>query len=277
MKILTIDYQSSDYGKVLVESLHHTGFAIIENHPVSHPLINEVYTTWSQFFSSDIKNNYMFHPEKQDGYFPMLSEHAKGYAIKDLKEFYHIYPWGRYPKEINDKSKELYQSLYFLSNELLTEINIHTPQEIKNSFSMPLHEMSLNSPQNLMRIIHYPKLSGHENKNAIRAAPHQDINLITLLVVGSEPGLQILTKKGEWIDVPYEAENIVINTGDMLQECSKEYFPSTTHRVINPQQSKNVSRYSMPFFVHPRDEVPLSDRYTASSYLEERLKEIGLK
>ena len=80
MKILTIDFQSSDYGKVLVESLHHTGFAIIENHPISHTLINEVYTTWNQFFSSDIKNNYMFHPEKQDGYFPMLSEHAKGYA-----------------------------------------------------------------------------------------------------------------------------------------------------------------------------------------------------
>ena len=125
--------------------------------------------------------------------------------------------------------------------------------------------------------IHYPKLSGQEDKNAIRAAPHQDINLITLLVVGSEPGLQILTKQGEWINVPYKAENIVINTGDMLQECSKGYYPSTTHRVINPQESKNVSRFSMPFFVHPRDEVVLSDRYTASSYLEERLKEIGLK
>ena len=92
MQILTIDYQSSDYGKNLVESLHHTGFAIIKNHPISYNLINEVYGTWEQFFSSDIKNNYIFHPEKQDGYFPMLSEHAKGYTTKDLKEFFHIYP-----------------------------------------------------------------------------------------------------------------------------------------------------------------------------------------
>ena len=153
MKILTIDYQSSDYGKNLVESLHHTGFAIIKNHPISYTLINEVYSIWEQFFSLDIKNDYMFHPTKQDGYFPMLSEHAKGYSTKDLKEFFHIYPWGRYPKEINDKSQELYQSLYRLSNKLLTEINIYTPDEIKNIFSMPLENMALNSPQNLMRVM----------------------------------------------------------------------------------------------------------------------------
>ena len=276
-RILTVDFLSESAPKSFVRSLKETGFAIIKNHPIDEKLLDSVYDEWNEFFKSREKFRYPFDKNKQDGYFPFKSENAKGYHAKDLKEFYHIYPWGRYPKEINDKTKELYQALYFLSNELLNEINIHTSQEIKNSFSMPLHEMSLNSPQNLMRIIHYPELSGHENKNAIRAAPHQDINLITLLVVGSEPGLQILTKKGEWIDVPYVAENIVINTGDMLQECSKGYFPSTTHRVINPQQSKNVSRYSMPFFVHPRDEVALSDRYTASSYLEERLKEIGLK
>ena len=83
--------------------------------------------------------------------------------------------------------------------------------------------------------------------------------------------------KKEWIDIKSDKGQIVINTGDMLKECSNGYFPSTIHRVINPKNSKNISRFSIPLFLHPRPEVILSDRYTADSYLLKRLKEIGLK
>ena len=134
------------------------------------------------------------------------------------------------------------------------------------------------SKTNLLRILHYPPLDGGEEPGAIRGAAHEDINLITLLVAGTQPGLQVKDNNNDWHNVPCDIGSIAINAGDMLQEASGGYFPSTTHQVINPgNEIKNESRYSMPLFLHPRDEIVLSDRYTAGQYLDERLKEIGLK
>ena len=115
------------------------------------------------------------------------------------------------------------------------------------------------------------------DKNALRAAAHGDINLITVLLSGSEPGLEVLNMNKEWVSVDSDEGWLVINSGDMLNKCSDNYYPSTIHRVVNPKGSNNKSRYSMPLFLHARDEVVLSDKYTSKSYLEERLKEIGLK
>tara|TARA_B100000700_G_scaffold161903_1_gene179267 strand:+ start:325 stop:1158 length:834 start_codon:yes stop_codon:yes gene_type:complete len=275
-KILTIDYESSNLGSDLSTSLKNTGFSVIKNHPISHDLIAQIYDEWTLFFNSDAKNNYLFDPVKQDGYFPYLSENAKGQTIKDLKEFYHIYNWGRYPSEISDKTNLLIQEFKKMAQHLLFQINEHSPDSIKNSYSIPLDQMITDSNENLLRIIHYPPLIGEENPQAIRAGAHEDINLITLLVAGSEAGLQVMDTDGSWVNVSTSPDYIIVNIGDMLQECSKGYFPSTTHRVINPS-AHNVSRYSMPFFVHARDEVILSKKHTAKSYLEERLREIGLK
>ena len=196
--------------------------------------------------------------------------------MKDLKEFFHIYDWGRYPKELSNNTNLLISEFKKMADKLLSEINLHSPNDIKNEYSMPLNEMIKNSSTNLLRVIHYPPLNDNIDPSAIRAGAHEDINLITLLVAGSEPGLQVLSQDGKWVDVSTSSDYIVVNIGDMLQECSGGYFPSTTHRVVNPSD-KNISRYSMPFFVHARDEVMLSKKYTAKSYLEERLKEIGLK
>tara|TARA_B100000029_G_scaffold433792_1_gene446819 strand:+ start:347 stop:1180 length:834 start_codon:yes stop_codon:yes gene_type:complete len=275
-KILTVDYQSSDLGSALTTSLKNTGFAVIKNHPISKKLISDIYNEWESFFNSEVKHNYLFHPIKQDGYFPYKSENAKGSTIKDLKEFYHIYNWGRYPKEISDQTNELIKEFKIMADYLLSKIHQNSPESVKNNFSMPLNDMIKKSNENLLRVIHYPPLKENENPNAIRAAAHEDINLITLLVAGSEPGLQVKGSSRQWIDVSTSPDYIIINIGDMLQECSNSYYPSTTHRVINPTIS-NTSRYSMPFFVHARDEVILSKKHTAKSYLEERLKEIGLK
>ena len=278
MNILTIDYNDKYISEKFVESLHSSGFAIIKNHPIDQSLINKVYDDWAIFFNSSEKNNYLFDYLNQDGYFPFQSESAKGNYKGDLKEFYHIYPlFGRYPDSMEKDSLKLFDKMMVLGKELLNYIDVYTPKKYKINFSEPVHGMAENSNQNLMRVIHYPPIDNNTKINEIRAAAHTDINLITLLVSGSQPGLQIKDKNGKWIEALSKKGQIVVNIGDMLQECSNGYYPSTEHQVVNPKMNKNISRFSIPLFIHPRPDVVLSKRYTAESYLLERLKEIGLK
>jgi|TARA_Y100000034_G_scaffold99247_1_gene121828 isopenicillin N synthase-like dioxygenase len=277
-KIQTIDFHDPNAGKNLVNSLHNTGFAILHNHPIDYNLINNVYKEWEAFFSSEEKYSFTFNPKTQDGYFPYRSENAKGYSAKDLKEFYNFYEWGKYPNNIIGKTKRLYYELLDIGQILLTWINAKSPKMVLINSSVSLPEMIENSRMNLMRIIHYPPLNSDVTDGAIRAAAHGDINLITVLPAASQPGLQVQTKEDEWLDVKCNPGWLVINTGDMLQECSNGYYPSTIHRVVNPKtNNSHLSRYSIPLFIHPRDEVILSKRYSAKKYLDERLMEIGLK
>ncbi|MFQ6615595.1 MAG: isopenicillin N synthase family dioxygenase [Fidelibacterota bacterium] len=276
--VLNVDYESAECAEVFTRSLRETGFAVLTHHPVEASLVRRVYGDWESFFASKGKFDYLFDKDKQDGYFPFLSENAKGYSVKDLKEFYHVYPWGKYPTEISDQTRVLYDKLVTLAGKLLEWVEEHTPRDVKKGFSMPLTEMIDDSSRNLLRVIHYPPLTGEEEEGAIRAAPHEDINLLTLLVAGTEPGLQVQDVEGNWHDVSCDYGTVAVNTGDMLQMCSGGFYPSTTHRVVNPPSGgANRSRYSMPMFLHARDEVWLSDTHTAGTYLQERLKEIGLK
>jgi len=277
LDILTINYNNSDADRLFEKSLRNTGFAVIKDHPIDKDLIGEVYKEWENYFSSESKNDYMFDEVKQDGYFPYLTENAKGSTAKDLKEFYHIYEWGRKPHMIGPKTMFLYKELTNIASTLLSWIQKNSPENVSKLFSVPLKDMIYKSQYNLLRIIHYPPLSGNEELNSIRAAAHEDINLLTVLVAGSQPGLQVLDNNESWLDVTTDKNTIVINSGDMLNMASDNYYPSTTHRVINPDPHSNVSRYSMPLFLHPRDEVVLNENYTAGSYLQERLEEIGLK
>ena len=277
LDILTINYNDSDADRLFEESLKNTGFAVIKDHPIDKDLIGEVYKEWENYFSSESKNDYMFDEVKQDGYFPYLTENAKGSTAKDLKEFYHIYEWGRKPHMIGPKTMFLYRELTNVASTLLSWIQKNSPENVSKLFSVPLKDMIYKSQYNLLRIIHYPPLSGNEKLNSIRAAAHEDINLLTVLVAGSQPGLQVLDNNESWLDVTTDKNTIVINSGDMLNMASDNYYPSTTHRVINPDPHSNVSRYSMPLFLHPRDEVVLNENYTAGTYLQERLEEIGLK
>ena len=277
LDILTINYNDSDADRLFEKSLKNTGFAVIKDHPIDKDLIGEVYKEWENYFSSESKNDYMFDEVKQDGYFPYLTENAKGSTAKDLKEFYHIYEWGRKPHMIGPKTMYLYKELTNIASTLLSWIQKNSPENVSKLFSVPLKDMIYKSQYNLLRIIHYPPLSGNEELNSIRAAAHEDINLLTVLVAGSQPGLQVLDNNENWLDVTTDKNTIVINSGDMLNMASDNYYPSTTHRVINPDPHSNVSRYSMPLFLHPRDEVVLNENYTAGTYLQERLEEIGLK
>ena len=278
-KIHTIDFYSKNAPEKFVNSLVKTGFAIIKNHPINYTLIDNVYNEWADFFNSKYKYDYIFDLHKQDGYFPMKSENAKGYSVKDIKEFYHIYlPWGRIPDNLSENTLLIRKELKDIGITLLSWIDDLTPDNVRDNFSIQLQNMVDGSITNLLRIIHYPPLRDDDDKKALRAAAHEDINLITILLSGSKPGLQVKDTENNWVDVKSDYGSLVVNIGDMLQECSKGYYPSTTHRVINPvDMKKNQSRYSMPFFLHPRDEVVLSETHTAKSYLEERLKELGLK
>jgi len=275
--IQVVDFQSALAPTAFARSLKNTGFAVLTNHPINIELVNVVYNEWEVFFNSGNKHDYKFNLEKQDGYFPFGEENAKGYIHKDLKEFFQIYPWGQYPNSLSNKTMKLYGSLCEISTTLLNWVENSCPDEVKNSFSQPLSKMIDNSPQNMLRIIHYPPLKETDSPEAVRAAAHEDINLLTILCAATAPGLQASDLDGNWIDVPTDPGMIVVNTGDMLQMATDGYFPSTTHRVINPpNDERETSRLSIPLFLHPHNYVQLSKTHTAGSYLTERLEEIGL-
>jgi len=276
MNVKQVDYNSTTAGEDLVTSLHESGFAVLSGSPITPERIDAFYKLWADFFAGREKHDYTFEPSKQDGYFPFRSENAKDAAAKDLKEFYHVYPWGKVPASVEVETRAFYADLQTLGSELLNWIQTHTPYVVTNNFFEPLDSMIADSEQSLLRVLHYPPIDGKIEPGAVRAAAHEDINLITLLVSGSQPGLEAKDKQGNWFPVTGGQGMITINTGDMLQEASGGYFPSTTHRVVNPDSGANVSRYSIPMFVHPRKEVRLSERYTAGEYLEQRLREIGL-
>lgn len=279
MNVQVVDYQAPDAAARFTESLRETGFGVLKNHPIPQTLVEGIYREWLDFFNTEAKHRYAFDRQNQDGYFSTeISETAKGYTVKDIKEYYHIYPWGRFPQEVSDAARRYYDLANQLAAELLSWVEANTPADVKVRFSMPLADMIHDSRKTLLRVLRYPPLTGNEPAGALRAAAHEDINLLTVLPAANEPGLQVKDAEGNWYDVPCDFGTLVINTGDMLQEASGGYYPSTSHRVVNPTgEGRFKSRVSLPLFLHPRDDVRLSERYTAGSYLEERLRELGVK
>lgn len=277
-KLEAIDFSETGASEKFVNSLRETGFGVLKNHPINKALVESIYTNWQQFFDGEEKNNFVFNKGPQDGFFPAkLAESAKGQSVKDIKEYFHYYPWGQCPAQLKEELSQYYQEARALASLLLGWVEEHSPAEVAKNYRQPLSSMIAESEQSLLRVLHYPPLKGDEEKSAIRAAAHEDINLLTVLPAASEPGLQVLAKNGEWLEVPCEFGNLIINIGDMLQETSGHYFPSTTHRVVNPDGADmGKSRISLPLFLHPNPEVVLSDKYTAGSYLNERLRELGV-
>ncbi|MEN9947169.1 MAG: hypothetical protein RLZZ293_1555 [Pseudomonadota bacterium] len=279
MQVLQVDYSSANASQDFARSLRETGFAVIKNHPIDYQLVSQVFQEWEQFFNSEYKENYLYKNDTQDGFFPMrVSETALGYEIKDIKEFFHYYPNGQFPKELSAMSKQLYQQMSQVAVQLLTWIEENLPDDIRASLSEPLAQMVEQSPATLMRILHYPPLTGNEIAGAVRAAAHGDINLLTVLVAASQSGLQVKNSAGEWLDVPVDPGMLSINIGDMLELASKGYYKSTIHQVINPTDATmHNSRYSIPLFLHPRPEVKLTNDLTASEMLNQRLVALGVK
>ncbi len=279
MSLPVVDYTAKDAPQQFVKSLKETGFSVLTNHPIKQSLVESIYHNWQVFFNSQDKQKFAFDVEKQDGYFSAeISETAKGHNQKDIKEYFHVYPWGRIPEMLKEEILNYYQLTSNLASELLDWVEEYSPEHVAKNYFQPLSSMINDTPNTLLRVLHYPPLKGNEEAGAIRAAAHEDINLLTILPASNEPGLQVQCQDKSWLDVPSDFGNLIINTGDMLQEASGGYFHSTTHRVINPScKASTKSRISLPLFLHPRSEVRLSQEHTQASYLLERLRELGVK
>ena len=200
MNVLKVKYTSPEAAAQFTYSLRETGFAVITDHPIPAELVSQVFGDWKAFFESSEKTKYTFDPAKQAGYFPFRTEQAKDSQVKDLKEFFHLYPWNEMPAGMSGATRDLYARLNTMAAELLGWIEDNSPAEVKRGFKIPLPDMITNSQDTLLRPIHYPPLTGGEEEGAIRAAAHEDINLITLLPAATAPGLQVKDTKGNWYD-----------------------------------------------------------------------------
>lgn len=271
-----IDFQHPDAARRFAESLRHTGFGVLQNHPLQQSAVEKIYQDWQDFFRSETKHDYLFDGNRYDGFFPVEhAESAKGQKVRDLKEYFHFYLWGRCPSQLRNELASYYQNTVEFAATLLSWVETHLPENQRQNLSEPLSSMIASSDLSLLRVLHYPPLANQTKPGAIRAHAHEDINLLTILPAANEPGLQVLDKNDEWLDIPCDFGNLIVNTGDMLQEATQGYFPSTTHRVINPRAAaKNRSRISLPLFLHPRPEVILSQRFTADQYRQQRLAEL---
>ena len=288
----------------LGNAFHEIGFVGVKNHGIPGELIEGFYANARAFFHQPLSVKRQYEIEGlagQRGYTSFGKEHAKQSKVADLKEFFQIgqevedgdsvsggYPANVHTAEIpefSDLGRKLYRAFEQAGGHLLRAIALRLGLP-ENYFDDKIH-----NGNSILRAIHYPPITEEPN-SAIRAEQHEDINLITLLVGASAGGLQLLSKEGQWLDIVPEEGEIVINVGDMLQRLTNNYLKSTTHRVVNPPREEwHVPRLSIPFFLHPRSEMDLSclpqcvdeanplaySPVTAGEYLDERLREIGLK
>lgn len=271
-----IDYKSGTAARDITQSFLESGFAAIENHPVPLDMLKSLYEQWEDFFTSDHVETFATDVDSQSGYFSMTqAETAKGSEKQDIKEYYQYWPGDRLPDETREITLAYYDTLFDLAGKILGAVQEHTDKELWTHADRPLADY-LSKKQTMVRILRYPPLTGEEEPGAIRAGAHEDIDFITLLPTASAAGLEIKPRGTEWQPVVAPDGAIIINIGDMLQELSGMQLPSTTHRVVNPEGADvDRPRLTAPQFCHPYPETVLSERYTAASYLKERLNEIN--
>lgn len=275
MDVAVVDYTAPDAPERFSTSLRETGFAVLTNHPLSWSLVEQVYAEWSAFFDDPDVVTYTT-TDSQTGYFPPdLSETAKGFRVRDLKEFFHVYPWSRYPDHVSDAALRYRDAAMRLALTLLDWVEANTPDEITDRLSRPLSEMMDGSTRTLLRVLRYPPLPDEVPEGAVRAAAHEDINLLTVLPASDQPGLELLGANGEWYPVPCDPGSLAINGGEMLDLATDGYYPATTHRVVNPTgDAARASRMSLPLFLHPADDVVLAQGRTAYDFLTQRIREL---
>ena len=271
-----ISYTAPGFDAAFMASLHEYGFAAVVDHPLDDDRVARIYGEWLAFFSSGEAAGFRMDPVKQDGYFSLEeAEHAKGFVERDFKEYFQFYPWGRCPESLQSDLASHFDAAVELGAELLNCIARSLPEAVTTELTEPLRDMIQRSQQSMLRVLHYPPVT--VDQSVLRAAPHEDINLLTLLPAADGPGLELRLRSGEWISVPHSPGQLIVNIGDMLQEATGGYLPSTSHRVATPDtEQPATSRMSLPLFLHPRPDVVLSSRYTARQYLMQRLNELGV-
>ena len=301
------DFTSGDadrkarFVQTLGQAFNQIGFVAIRNHGLTDDLTQRLYDSAKSFFSApdDLKRKYE-HPELngQRGYIGKGKETAKGFKVADLKEFYHIgqpEPVGDMPAnvlpeeypEFSEATLTAYRTLENAGKQLLRAIAIYL--ELPETY----FDDKVQNGDSILRALHYFPLDPDSTPDgAVRAAAHGDINLITLLMGASADGLEVLRRDGKWIAITALPDQVIVNVGDMLDRLTNHKLKSTIHQVVNPPREKmNQSRYSIPFFMHPRADMNLSSLpscvdtkhpklyvdMTAGDFLNERLMELGLK
>lgn len=295
------------FSDAIGKAFNETGFVTITNHGLSKELIDSLYEQVKNLFAlpEEVKLKY----EKaelagQRGYTSKGKETAKGFKVPDLKEFWQIGQTVtdgdpvkvQYPDnvevaelpEFNRVTREVYQKLEAAGKGLLQAIAVYLGLD-EHYFDNKVH-----NGNSILRTLHYFPIEDPDAlpPDAVRAGAHEDINLITLLIGASADGLELLTRENEWFPVKAHGEDVVVNVGDMLQRLTNNKLKSTTHRVVNPpREQMKQSRFSVPFFLHPKSDMDLTclpstideqhpkqyNDITAGEYLDERLREIGLK
>lgn len=302
-KVPTLDYSLNQtdpnkFSNQLFEALKDYGFVVLKNHPVDNNLVKKAYDELETFFKKETGYKEQFtHESRQTGFIPFGLEHAKDKSpdLYDLKEFWQVarVDFEKEKKEeyfhdnvwtdnedFNETLKLLYGEFDCLSRDLLNAIGKALGME--EGF---LEKLVVDG-NSILRGIHYPPIDGMSVEGNVRAAAHEDINLITIMPGASETGLEILDKDGKWLSVEANYDYLIVDTGDMLARITNDILSATTHRVVNPKDP-STRRFSMPFFVHPNPEAVLKgldtcgkakyEAITSHDFLNERLKEIGLK
>ena len=284
----------------LFSGLKDYGFIILKDHDVEPALLNKAYDVLAQFYAlpTETKLKYAGVHGGQRGYTPFGTEHAKDSPVMDLKEFWHVgrevadghplkkyYPNNVWPSELPE-FKTTFSDLYFKLEQagkaMLQALTF--PLDVPNFY----FDNMIQDGNSVLRLLHYPPIPKGTDPRCLRAAPHEDINLITILPAATASGLQLKDRDGTWLDIESEPNSLIVDAGDMLARATNEVIPSTTHQVVNTPEAVSSSRYSMPFFIHPHPEAMLScipsckgagAKYadiSAHDFLMQRLREIGL-
>ncbi|PIS11671.1 MAG: isopenicillin N synthase family oxygenase [Bdellovibrio sp. CG10_big_fil_rev_8_21_14_0_10_47_8] len=276
------------------------GFVVLKDHDVEQRLLDKAYSLLEEFYSLplDSKMKYAGIHGGQRGYTPFGEEHAKDSPVMDLKEFWHVgrevpsthkfaqyYPSNIWPKELPEFQNvfsTLYSSLNEAGKSMLQALTF--PLDVPSNY----FDYMVEDGNSILRLLHYPPIPTGTDPRCLRAAPHEDINLITILPAATAAGLQLKDRDGSWLDVVGKPGELIVDAGDMLARACNDVIPSTTHQVVNTPEATSKSRYSMPFFMHPHPEAILScipscrgqgAKYadiSSHEFLMQRLREIGL-
>ena len=279
------------------------GFVALKGHFLSDELVGNLYSEIKKFFALPVEAKRKYEIEGiggQRGYVSFGKESAKGKKEGDLKEFWHFGQYveddpklaAEYPANVMVDELPEFNAVGKETYKMLEKTGVYVLRALALFLGLDEHyfDKYAKNGNSILRPIHYPPITS-EPKDAVRAAAHGDINLITLLMGAQGKGLQVQNHKGEWLDAIAEPDELVINVGDMLSRHSNNRLKSTIHRVVNPPREKwGTSRYSIPFFMHPISEMPLNclencvddehpklyEDITAGEFLNERLVELGL-
>lgn len=281
----------------LLRGLQRFGFVILRDHAVPVALLDEAYELARELFARELAEK-LAHRGGLRGYTPFGTEHAKDSRFPDLKEFWQIgrepppagaaaaedLPANVWPRDW-PRFREVFSALYAgLDATGRTLLAALAPGL---GLAADWFDPKVRDGNSILRLIHYPPIPADADPNCVRSAAHEDINFLTILVAARGAGLELLDRDGQWLPVETEPRNLIVDSGDMLARLTNGVIPATTHRVVNPS-GPNVSRYSMPFFMHPTSATSLAclpgcvgtgarhPPITAGEFLEQRLREIGL-